>query len=259
MLGTTFQVTADELKEIFNVRLAPYLPAHLTKAEPNPSGWGNTYTFKPFTGREPKPETPRRYYDDPKLCFRHQDREAGRPEADEAEYDLREKACHFLDQVYDQARSEWRNARYIADLKTVVSNTGDLFKQHGQAKTAVDAAFTYLRDPKAATEWPAAVSRLIDTHSTLMAAAIAFDERARQIAEVHEQHLYEEAPGYDEALKAAGYPQARDWPIASVHDYGRNYHGEYDRYTLSGQAQALIKEQEEHVAKVGRLTGTPTA
>ncbi|MFI2620366.1 hypothetical protein [Streptomyces sp. NPDC018584] len=260
MLGHTFQVTADEYKEIFNVRLAPYLPAHLAKVEPRPSGWGNTYTFKPFTGREPEPTAPdyKKICDDPKLSHQHWDEKAGRPVADEAEYDLRDKACYFLDEVYREARIEWRNARYIAALKATVKNTGDLYKQYRQAKPAVDAAFAYLRDPEAAKEWPAAISRLIDTHTTLMAAAEAFDERARQIAEVHEGHMHEEAPGYDEALKAAGYPEAREWPIASEHHYGKNYRGEYDPHTLSGQAQALIKEQEEHVAKVGRLSGTTT-
>lgn len=259
MLGTTFQVTADELKEIFNVRLVPYLPSHLTKVQPNPSGWGNRYTFKPFTGREPKPEEPSRSYDDPKLCYPRQDREAGRPEADEAEYDLREKARYFLDQVYDEARTQWRNAAHIADLKSTVKDTSDLFKQYGQAKRAVDAAFAYLRDPEAAKEWPAAISRLIDTHNDLKTAAEAFDDRAQEIAEVHEKHLHEYGYGYDEALKIAGFPEGKDWPIASPDDYGANYRGEYDRYTLRGQAQALIAEQEEHVAKVGRLTGTPTA
>ncbi|MEW2393043.1 hypothetical protein AB0933_32250 [Streptomyces venezuelae] len=259
MLGHTFQVTADELKDIFNTRLAPYLPAHLTNVEPNPSGWGISYTFKPFTGREDEPREPRRYYDDPKLCYRHQDREAGRPEAGEAEYDLREKARHFLDEVYSEARTEWRNARYIAALKAVVKNTGDLYKQYGQARTAVDAAYAYLREPEAAKEWPTAVSRLIDAHGALKAAATAFDERAQQIAEVDEEHFHEEMPGYDEALKAAGYPEGKHWPIASPRDYGTNYRGEYDRATLSGQAQTLIREQEEHVAKVGRLAGTPAA
>lgn len=257
MLGHAFQVTDAELKDIFTVRLAPYLPSHLTKVEPRPSGWGNSYTFKSFTGREDEPVVPHRYYDDPKLCYPSQDREAGRPEASEAEYDLRERARYFLDEVYREARIEWRNARYIAALKAVVKNTGDLYKQYGQAKTAVDAAYAYLRDPEAAKEWPTAVSRLIDTHGVLVAAAAAFDERAQEIAEVHEQHLHEEAPGYDEALKAAGYPEAREWPIASEHHYGKSYRGEYDPHTLSGQAQALIREQEGHVAKVGRLSGMP--
>ncbi|MEU2873029.1 hypothetical protein ABZ769_28160 [Streptomyces olivoreticuli] len=255
MLGETFKVTADELKEIFNVRLAPYLPASLEKVEPHPSGWGNSYTFKPFTGKESRPEEPERYWDDPKLAYRHVDKDAGRPEASEDEYDLREKARFFLSEVYRQARIEFRNAVHVAELKAVVKDTGDLWKANGQAKSAVEAAFAYLRDPEAAKEWPAAVSRLVDAQDAYMAAAIAFDLRAQEIAEVHHRNFHEEMLGYDEALVAAGYPEARDWHIASENDYGKNYRGEYDPGTIAGQAQNLIKEQEAHVAKVGRLSG----
>ncbi|MEU5836380.1 hypothetical protein ABZ820_22300 [Streptomyces diacarni] len=255
MLGETFSVTADELKEIFNVRLAPYLPANLKKVEPRPSGLGNNYTFKPFTGREPRPEEPERYWNDPKLAFRHMDKEAGRPEAGEDEYDLRDKARYFLSEAYRQARIEWRNAAHVAELKIVVKDTDDRWKAHGQAKRAVEAAFAYLRTPEAAREWTSAVSRLIDAQDAYMAAAVAFDARAQEIAEVHDRHFHEEMLGWNEALVAAGYPQATDWHITSVGDYGKNHWEEYDPHTIAGQAETLIKEQEVHVAKVSRLAG----
>lgn len=248
-----YRLTGQQITEIFNVRLRPHLPAYLIKVEP--STYHVRYTFTPFTGREAEPTTPARYWEDPNLSYRHMDEQAGRPVATEDEYELREAARYLLDDIYRQARIEWKNARHVADLKTVVKNTGDLWKAHNQAKRAVEAAFAYLRDTDAAKEWPAAVSRLVDAQDTYMAAAIAFDDRAQEIAEVHERHFHEEMLGYDEALSAAGYPETKDWPIASASDYGRNYRGEYDRYTTAGQAQALIKQQEDHVAKVGRLTG----
>jgi hypothetical protein len=250
----SYRLTGQQINEIFNVRLRPHLPAYLTKVEP--LTYHVRYTFKPFTGQEPQPMTPERYWEkDLNLTFRHMDEQAGRLVATEAEYELREAARFLLDDVYRAARIEWKNARHVADLKTVVKNTGDLWKAHNQAKRAVEAAFAYLRDTDAAKEWPAAVSRLVDAQDTYMAAAIAFDDRAQEIAEVHEKHFHEEMLGYTEALVAAGFPEAKDWPIGSTYDYGRNYCGEYDRSTLAGQAQALIKEQEAHVAKVGRLTG----
>lgn len=252
-----YRLTSDQVNEIFNVRLRPHLPAYLTKVEPKT--YHVRYTFTPFTGQEPKPMTPERYWEkDPNLAFRHMDEQAGRPIGTEAEYELREAARFLLDDVYRAARIEWRNARHVADLKTTVKNTGDLFKAHNQAKRAVEAGFSYLRDTEAAKEWPAAVSRLVDAQDTYMKAAIAFDERALEIAEVHDKHFHEEMLGYTEALVTAGYPEAKDWPIQSTYDYGRNYAGEYDRSTLAGQAQALITEQEAHVAKVGRLTGQTT-
>jgi hypothetical protein len=256
----TYRLTSQQINEIFNVRLRPYLPTYLAKVEP--STYHVRYTFTPFTGREPEPTEPdyKLICDDPKLAHQHWDEKAGRPIADEAEYELRKAARFLLSDVYRQARIEWKNARHVADLKTVVKNTGDLWKAHNQAKRAAEAAFSYLRDSDAAKEWPAAVSRLVDAQATYMAAAVAFDDRAQEIADVHERHFHEDMLGYDEALVAAGYPEAKDWYIGSADDYGTNYRGEYGQYTTAGQAQVLIKEQEAHVAKVGRLTGqTATA
>jgi hypothetical protein len=252
----SYKFTAEQLTEILN-RLRPYLPRQLTTVTPS---YGSLrYTFTPFTGLEAKPEEPARYWEDPVLAYKHSDEQAGRPVATGAEYELREIARFILDEAYDRARVEWKNARHVAELKTAAKGTGDLWKAHQQAKRAVEAAFAYLRDPAAAKEWPAAVSRLVDTHDTYLTAAIAFDDRAQQIAEVHDRNHHEEMLGNDEALTAAGFPEAKDWPIASTYDYGNNYRGEYSKYTAAGQAQSLIKEQEAHVAKVGALTGQTTS
>jgi hypothetical protein len=251
----SYRLTSQQIDEIFNVRLRPYLPAYLTKVEPH--SYHISYTFKPFTGREAEPTEPdyKLICDDPKLAHEHWDKESGRPIADEAEYELREVARDLLSDVYRAARIDWKNARHIAELKTTVKDTGNLWKAHNQAKRAVEAAFAYLRDADAAMEWPAAVSRLVDAQDAYLSAAVAFDDRAQEIAEVHERHFHEEMLGYSEALIAAGFPEAKDWPIASTYDYGKDYRGEYGSGTLAGQAQALIKEQEAHVAKVGRLAG----
>lgn len=258
-IGHDYTLTGAQIDDIFNNRLRPHLPANLTNVDPK--AYFIRYTFNPpFTGQEDMPEQPHRVWaDDPKLTLKHLDEQAGRPVADEAEYDLREAARFLLDDVYRTARNEWRNARYVADIKTATNNASGLWKQHTQAKRAVEAAFSYLRDPEAAKEWPAAVSRLVDTQSTYLKAALAFDEQARSIAQVHERNLYEESLSYKEAYAAAGVPEAWDWPIAEADAYGHNYRGEYDEGTAAGQAQTLIKEQEAHVAKVGRLAGTPIA
>ncbi|MGW1949087.1 hypothetical protein ACWCRC_32790 [Streptomyces sp. NPDC001940] len=252
-IGHDFTLTSEQISEILNGRLRAYLPAKLTSVDPK--RYFIRYTFTPFTGQEPEPGTPRDFWKDPKLAYKHQDENAGRPIADDAEYDLREAARFLLDDVHRAARIEWKNARYIAALKVAVMNAGDLWKAHNQAKRATEAAFSYLREPDAAKEWTAAVSRLVDAQDTYMKASIAFDERARDIAEVHDKNLYEESPSYKEAYTAAGFPEAWDWPISEAGAYGLNYGGEYDKDTLAGQAQALIKEQETHVEKVGRLSG----
>ncbi|MFI0929709.1 hypothetical protein ACH4TP_38160 [Streptomyces sp. NPDC021012] len=252
----SYQFTGEQLTDIMN-RLRPYLPAKLTTV--TPGTYNMRYTFTPFTGLEPEPTEPDRYWEDPKLAYKHLDEEAGRPAADKTEHQLRNLAREILSDIYQQARIEWKNARHVAELKTTVRDAGDLWKAHNQAERAVEAAFAYLRDPAAAKEWPSAVSRLVDTHDTYLTAAIAFDERAQEIAEVHDRNMHEEMLGYDEALKAAGFPEAKDWPICSTDEYGTDYQGEYRKYTAAGKAQRLIKQQEAHVAKVNRLTGQPTA
>lgn len=255
-IGTDYKLTGPQIEDIFNNRLTPYLPAYLTKAEPKT--YNVIYTFKPFTGREDEPAEPdyKLICDDPQLAHQHWDEKAGRPIADEAEYDLRKAARFLLSDVYRNARIAWKNARHAAALKDVVKDTGDRWKAYGQAKRATEAAFSHLRDPEAAQEWTAAVSRLIDAHDTLKKTADAFDERAADIAEVHDKHFFEEMDGYTEALAKAGYPEGKDWPVGDRGDYGRDYRGEARSGSLAYEAAQLITEQEEHVAKVGRLTGT---
>ncbi|MEV7080052.1 hypothetical protein AB0N88_16125 [Streptomyces sp. NPDC093516] len=250
----SYRLTGPQVEEIFNVRLRPYLPSYLVKLEPHT--YHVRYTFTPFTGHEAEPETPARCLEDPNLAYRHTDKEAGRPVADDAEYELRSAARDLLDDVYRAARAQWRNARHVAELKATVKNAGDLLKTHHQARRAVEAAFAYLREPQAATEWPAVLSRLIDAQDAYLAAAVAFDERAREIAKVHDRNTHEEMLSYAEALTAAGYPEGGSWPIVSAEDYDNHTWGSYGSATTAGQAQALIKEQEAHVARIARLSGT---
>jgi len=246
----SYTFTSEQLTDILNW-LRPYLPAQLTTVTPRT--YNLRYTFAPFTGLEPEPEQPNAAWHDPKLARMFQDEKADRPVADDAEYELRSIARSILHDVYREARIAWKNARHVAQLREVVGDTGDLWKAHQQAKSAVDAAFTYLRDPQAATEWTSAVSRLIDAQDTYRAAARAFDTQAQQIARVHRDNFHEEMLGYDEALAAAGFPEGKAWDICPVEEYGYA-----NDYTVAGQAKQLIAEQNEHVAKVGRLTGQPT-
>lgn len=248
-LGHTFQITPDEMREIF-ARLTPHLPPYLRKMEPNPSGWGMRYEFALFTGREEKPAKPASFYDDPKLGF-------ARESENEAEHLLRLKASHILSDLYGRAREEWENAAYVADLKTLVKDAPDRWKAYSREMTALEAAYGYLRTPEAAREWLPAVSRLIDAQDRTKVAATVFDERAQDIAEVHARHLCA-GYGHDAALKAAGYPEAGNWHVADPADYHHNPYSSYD-FTLSGQTQRLIEQQDAHIAKIGRLSGTATS
>ncbi|MFF0198798.1 hypothetical protein ACFYT5_38425 [Streptomyces anulatus] len=239
-------ITPDEMTEIAD-RLAPYLPAPLVRVAARSSGYGMDYTFRPFTGREAEPTQPSTHKD-PRLTYVPADEDA-------REHDLRRKAGHLLHDMYDRALALWREAAYVADLKDTVQDAPARWQTYKTERVALEAADAYLRTPAAAAEWMPAVSRLVDAQQRTLDAAEAFDERAVDIAQLHRKHLYSDL-GHHAALKAAGYPDAKDWYIADVDNYSRSYSDwDLDR-TLTQQVRRLIKQQDDHLAKVRSLTGT---
>ncbi|MGW4551732.1 hypothetical protein ACWEN4_36130 [Streptomyces violaceorubidus] len=237
-LGHTFQITSEEMREI-HARLTPHFPPYLRAIEPNPYGRGLRFVFAPFTGREPEPCTPRSFYNDPQLSFSESN--------SETEYLLREKAGVVMSNLYEAAREEWQVAAYVADLRDVVKDAPYRWTQYVLASQELEKAFAYLRTPAAATEWPAAISRLIDAQDLARAAAAAFDERAADIAHVHDRHLYADLT-HGEALAKAGHPEAKDWHIGD--GFGGHFTG-----GLVEKVDRQIKEQEAHLSRVSRLVG----
>ncbi|MFF6946955.1 hypothetical protein, partial [Streptomyces lavendulae] len=223
------------------------LPPHLQRVEPRPGGYGLRYVLAPVTGREPQPTEPTTH-EDPKL--RHvQEKD------DEREYWLRLKAGVVLADIYRQARDEWRIAAYVADLRDVVQDGPVLWAAYQDAAKALTAAYAYLRTPQAAAEWPSALSRLLDAQDHVQQAADAFDVRALDIARVRDEHLYADI-GHDAAMEAAGYPEASGWHITDARLYHETRYSEWCTPPLAEQVRRLIAQQEEHVAKISRLSGT---
>ncbi|MEU6102787.1 hypothetical protein [Streptomyces flaveolus] len=221
-------------------RITPHLPPYLRKIEPTPYG-SVRFEFAPFTGHEKEPAKPQSYYDDPRLNY-------VRESEDQAEHRIRTVARDVLDDLYQQARGKWQDAAYVADLRRVVKDAPERWRAYEREAKALEAAYAYLRTPQAATEWPAAISRLVDAQDSARAAAARFDERAAGIAFAHDRHLYADL-GHGQALTAAGYPEAKDW-------YVGDGSGGYFRDGLAAKVDRLIQEQERHLAKVGRLSGT---
>lgn len=234
----TITVTADEQRQIFD-RLTPHLPAYLRKVESSPYG-GLRFEFAAFTGREKEPVKPDSYYQDPRLTYV--------PESEDAsEHRIRRAAQIILGDLYDRARAEWKVAAYVADLREVVRDAPERWGVYEREAAALEAAYAYLRTAPAAQEWPAALSRLVDAQDRTLAAAVAFDERARDIAAAHYQHLYADL-GPDQALAKAGYPGAAGWHVGD--GFGGHFSG-----SLREKVADLIRQQETHLAKVSRLIG----
>ncbi|MFB7852917.1 hypothetical protein ACFC34_38695 [Streptomyces sp. NPDC056053] len=244
MLGTTFRISPNELKEIFD-RLQPYLPKNLTKVGSSSSWLRFEHTF---TGREQEPVEPP-VHTDPRLGYVS---ESENP----VEHRLREMATTVLATAYEQARGQWRDAAYVVALKDVVQDAPALWRTYQDELKALEAAYGYLRTPGAAKERPSALSRLVDAQDRTRAAAAVFDGRAEEIARVHDTYLYSDL-SHDAALKAAGYPAAKDWAVASSESYGQDSYGDYvSDVPLQERVRRLTEQQDAHVAKVGRLSGT---
>ena len=245
-LGHTVTLTASEMDTIIT-RLQPHFPPYLRKIEPGPYG-GLRFEFAPFSGREHEPSRPQSFWDDPQLTFVPQSENA-------AEHRLRRCAGQILDDLYTEARDQWKDAAYVADLKQVVGDAPDRWRAYEREAKALESAYTYLRTPEAAKEWPAALSRLIDAQDRTRTAATAFDERAEEIAHVHEKHLYADL-GHVAALTQAGFPEATDWHIASADDYGSSYYSSFNTgVPLAERVRRLIEQQDNHITKVGQLMG----
>ncbi|MGA5492649.1 hypothetical protein ACPCTG_32955 [Streptomyces pseudogriseolus] len=232
----TFSVPFQQVLD----RITPHLPPYLRKIEPTPYG-GVTFEFAPFTGHEKEPVKPQSYYDDLRLNYVPESQDA-------AEYRLRTVARDVLDDLYEQAREQWKDAAYVAELRRVVRDAPERWRAYEREAKALEAAYAYLRTAEAGREWPAAISRLVDAQDRTRAAAARFDERAVDIATAQDRHLYA-GLGHTQALTEAGYPEAKDWHI------GDGFGG-YFRDGLTAKVDRLIEEQEQHLDKVRRLSGT---
>ncbi|MBQ0855721.1 hypothetical protein J8N05_47055 (plasmid) [Streptomyces sp. BH-SS-21] len=239
--GRGYEITPAGMDEIF-ARLRPHLPTYLKAVHHH--RYSIQYEFATFTGREKEPSTPD-VYTDPKLACGSDD---------EAERALRKAARRILVDLYRQASQRWQDAAYVADLKETVGDASTRWQAYEREIKALESAYAYLRTPEAAAEWPSALSRMVDAQDRAMAAASAFDDRAWEIARVHETHLYADL-GHDAALERAGYPEAKDWDIASADTYASSWG---PGVPLTEQVRRLITDQDTHVAKVGRLSGTTT-
>ncbi|WP_432189855.1 hypothetical protein [Streptomyces sp. Tue6028] len=247
MLGHTVTITADEMREIF-ARLQPHLPPYLRKVEPNTYNTGLRYEFAPFTGREETPSTPSAFYNDPQLGYVGED-------ADPREHTLRQAAKSILTDLYDRAYEEWKDAAYVADLQDVVRDAPDRWRAYERELKALESAYAYLRSPEAAQEWPSAICRLVDAQHRAGAAAVAFDERAREIADVHEKHLYSDLD-HGTALSRAGHPDGGDWHIVCAHEYGARYYSDHNTgVPLQEIVRRLTDQQDAHITKVSSLAG----
>ncbi|MBZ6142462.1 hypothetical protein [Streptomyces olivaceus] len=235
-------ISADEIRVIFE-RLTPYLPSYLRKVENHPCGYRLRFEFAPFTGCEEEPSVPGAVFEDPQLAYVWESENAD-------EHRLRRAARTIISDLYEDARKAWRDAAHVAALRKVVLDAPELWQTYEQEAAALESAYAHLRTPEAAREWPAAVSRLVDAQDRTRTAAEEFQCRAVDIADVHDKFVHSDL-SHARALSEAGYPGGKDWYV------GFSFGG-YFRDGLVEQVDRRIKEQNDHVTRVGRLAGLHT-
>lgn len=254
-----FQFTNEELNQIVTERLAGLLPTQVTKVA---WGYGSpSFTFSEFTGKEPKPQEPARSWKRPDLAYKHDDKEQGRPEAEEREYDLRSLALDILSAAWREAEDKWSDAAWVVALKKAFttpeygSPVGVLWDAYREAQTQLDEAYEALdklTDP-AGGVWASAVSRLVKAQEYALDKAGDFDTAARYIAVIDKEYGEREnsmAPYY--AHEQAGGPAAKDWDISYLSDYDRSWGG---RPPVTQKVADQIEKQDAHVKRVSSLLG----
>jgi hypothetical protein len=239
------RVTSDELTEVLD-RLKPYLPQQLRTVG---SRDGRLYCeFHAFNGVTTEPYPPSAAQSDPRLSFLP---EGGDP----VEKTLRHTAHTILIDIYERARREWQDVRYVELLREKAGDADALWQTYLDKATALKEAYDFLRDPAASAAWPSALSRLLDAQNSAVAAATAFEAQAEQIARIHRAFLVTDL-SEREALMAAGFPNATDWPVADHYVYERvaRDFGQSD-LPLVEQVRRLVAEQKDHVREIRELSG----
>ncbi|GAA2811536.1 hypothetical protein GCM10010441_40290 [Kitasatospora paracochleata] len=191
------------------------------------------WTFKPFTGSEAEPIVPTAFWRDDTLS---------------------EAARNTLEFEYEVARRLWRDARYIRDIKEAAAGAASCWDRYTQARNEMDALFTAM-DTTADTHWRATVSKLLTAQEKTLAAAAAWDHKAKPIAYVHGTYGRTELTRREVYERAGIDPtDATAWVIGDDSDYDARW----DLKPLQKLVHDAVEAQREHLRKVAELTADLT-
>ncbi|MET8704214.1 hypothetical protein ABZW10_35990 [Kitasatospora sp. NPDC004723] len=211
-----YQQVADELEGRHHPHFTGTVPTEL----------GNlVLTFTAFTGDEAEPALPADHWHDRALS---------------------PAARQLLGAEYDEACGLWRDARYVLDLQIAATGCANRWTAYTRARQEMDdlaAALSSTPD----TQWRSTVYRLITAQDAVLAAATAWDHKARGIADVHAAYVYSSLPR-NEAAEKAGHDPA--WVVGSDSDYST-----WGPAPLYKDVFAAIERQRDHLRRVAELTG----
>ncbi|MER7048930.1 hypothetical protein [Streptomyces jumonjinensis] len=164
--------------------------------------WGAVvYSFRPFTGSEPEPQTPIAAYEDRALD--------------------REQLAEIRIE-YGAARAMWSHARLRAQATPVLREAVPLWAAWEAAHTALTTTFrTFWETPDG--RWRAQLLRLGDAENAARDAARAWDQVAGKLAALADAQV--SAAGYEHELELAAVAaeagtDVSGWHVAPASEYG---------------------------------------
>lgn len=217
--------------------IARYCHPHYVRAEAAPFGTV-TYYFRPFTGREARPEMPKEAWSDPALTH-GQKRE--------------------LDAQYTVAASLWSQNWLRIQAAPVLHRAAPLWQVWQEAEALLRETFEAFRHSPDGM-WRAQLLRLTEAEETALAAATAWDTAAEELsllaaeqrrAATEEHELKLTAVATELGLDASG------WTIHWPDDYTpRSYSWQCQTPTVRALTSG-IEQQRERLREVARLAGDP--
>lgn len=184
--------------------LARWHHPHFVAAKPDARGYYTRYSFRPFTGTEPKPEMPRAAWDDENLTWEDKKR---------------------LSDEYRAMEVVWGQARFKLQARPVVTKAVPVWQEYARARKAMDAVFAEFWEIEDA-KWKAQTLKLADAQREALAAAQEWDDVAKGLAEFQEEHV--RTVGEEDALLLRQVTpdfgiNTSDWEISWLGDYEASY------------------------------------
>ncbi|GGX39923.1 hypothetical protein [Streptomyces chryseus] len=208
------------------------------RSEPGRCEGSVVFYFAAFTGRESEPQTPIAAYDDKVLTW---------------------EQISDLGKQYEAARILWSKARLRLRAAPLLRQAASLWEAWTTAKAEMERVYRAFWETDDG-RWRAQLLRLTDAEQAAEAAADAWDEIARRLAQLAADQIG--AAGYDEELPLTEVANelgldASGWHIEHVDAYADRY------WSQSTPLRALLAQQvdaqRQRLVEVARLAGDPEA
>lgn len=214
-----------------NDPLAPYHHPHFMSVGSGRWTGEFKYTFKPFTGLEPRPEVPDTSKDD-KVSW---------------------DDYRTLSMEYRAATEAWAEARFHRKARPVVSSVLPKFwDDYTNAMSKLERAFDDLQGPSE-VPWHSRVMGLTFLRDAVESAAKVWDREFRQVADMYEE--YDKTVGEEFSQNLEHLISGYGVDVKKWHKLYNNTSWGYTGNLLQDVVDEVIREQDKRIQEVNRLAG----